>query len=140
MPVVTTDAEIKASGERSKLEPKTADAASAEYLPERDVIAVLFDNGIEVRFPRMSLRGLESATPAQLAHVKIDVGNWLLWPDLDVDHYIPQLLDGFTNSCRVLSEIGRAGGSKTSAAKAAAGRANGKKGGRPRTRPLPSLV
>jgi hypothetical protein len=134
MPVVTTDAEIKASGERSKLEPKTADAVSAEYLPDRDFIAVLFDNGIEVRFPRMSLRGLESATPAQIANVKIDVGDWLLWPDLDVDHYIPQLMDGFTSSCRVLAEIGRVGGSKTSPAKAAAGRANGKKGGRPKKR------
>jgi hypothetical protein len=134
MPVLTTDAEIRASGERSKLERKTAQAVSAEYLADRDMVAVLFDNGIEIRFPRMGLRGLEQATPAELAGVKIDVGTWLLWPALDVDQYIPQLMDGFVESCRVLSEIGRAGGSKTSPAKAAAGRANGKKGGRPRKR------
>jgi hypothetical protein len=133
--ILTTNAEIDAAIKRGKRLPKTVDAIAARYILETDQIAVSFENGIEVRFPRKSLRGLENATSAQISNITIDVGNWLLWPDLDVDHYLPQLMDGFASSCRIMAELGRRGGAKKSPVKTAAVRENGKKGGRPRTKP-----
>jgi hypothetical protein len=63
----------------------------------------------------------------------------IAWPDLDgLKHYIPHMVGGVFGRRRHMAELGRRGGSSKSPAKAAAVRANGKKGGRPRTRALPS--
>jgi hypothetical protein len=140
----TSDAEIK----RGKRFPKSVDAIAAVYLSPADQIAVSFVNGIEIRFPRLLLEGLESATDVELSDIEIDAGRLLVWTkivdganeDAVVAHDIPDLMDRFAPSGRVMTEIGRLGGSKTSPAKAAAVRANGKKGGRPRTRGLPSPI
>jgi len=148
MPNTTSDAEIDAAIKRGKRFPKSVDAIAAAYLSPADQIAVSFENGIEIRFPRLQLDGLENATDAQLSDIEIDAGRLLVWTkiadgatgDAVVAHYIPDLMDKFAPSGRVMSEIGRLGGSKTSPAKAAAVRANGKKGGRPRTRALPSPI
>jgi hypothetical protein len=134
-----TDAELDAIIEQGKRKPKTAKAVDAHYVAASDHIAVLFDNGIEVRFPRMKLEGLEHATLEQLeAPIEIEAGGGLAWPAVSdqIVHYIPNLLDGFGIPCRTWANLGRRGGSKSSPAKAAAGRANGKKGGRPRKRVL----
>jgi hypothetical protein len=139
----TSDAEIDAAIKRGKRFPKNVDAIAAAYLPPSDQIAVSFENGIEIRFPRLQLDGLENATDVQLSDIEINAGRLLVWTkiagrreDEVVAHYIPDLMDRFGPSGRVMTEIGRLGGSKTSPAKAAAVRANGKKGGRPRTRGL----
>jgi hypothetical protein len=134
-----TDAELDAIIEQGERQPKTADAIDARYLAASDQIAVRFDNGIEVRIPRLSIEGLENATREQLeAPIEIEAGRGLAWPAVSdqVVHCIPNLLDGFGIPCRTWTELGRRGGLKTSPAKAAAGRANGKKGGRPKARAL----
>jgi hypothetical protein len=138
----TSDGEIDAAIKRGKRFPKSVDAIAAAYLPVTDQIAVSFENGFETRFPRPQLDGLRNATATQLSHIEIDAGRMLVWTiDKDeIAHYIPDLMDKFAPSGRVMTEIGRLGGSKTSPAKAAAVRANGKKGGRPRTRALPSSI
>jgi hypothetical protein len=51
-----------------------------------------------------------------------------------VDHFVPGLLNHIFGTSRWMAELGRRGGSSTSATKAAAARANGKKGGRPKER------
>jgi hypothetical protein len=130
----STDAEIHAAVDASKLQPKPASAIAASYVPESDQISVVFDSEIEVRFRRARLDGLEHASAEQLAKVIVTPTNWLLWPDLDVDHYLPQLMDSFANSCREMAEMWRVGGSKTSPAKATAASVNRRKGGRPRKR------
>jgi hypothetical protein len=132
----TSDGEIDAAIKRGKRFPKSVDAIVT------DQIAVSFENGFETRFPRPQLDGLRNATATQLSHIEIDAGRMLVWTiDKDeIAHYIPDLMDKFAPSGRVMTEIGRLGGSKTSPAKAAAVRANGKKGGRPRTRALPSSI
>jgi hypothetical protein len=129
----TTDAELDTLLEQSRRNPK-ASAIEAGYLPASDRIMVLFDNGIEIRFPRASLEGLANASTEQLSHIVIEGGIGLAWPSIgdDVAHYIPNLMDGFEVSCRVAAEMGRRGGAKKSSAKTAAVRANGKKGGRPK--------
>jgi hypothetical protein len=89
---------------------------------------------MEIRFPRLQLDGLKNATAEQLSHIEINAGRLLVWTvgEDEVAHYIPDLMDKFAPSGRVMTEIGRLGGSKTSPAKAAAVRANGKKGRRRR--------
>jgi hypothetical protein len=60
------------------------------------------------------------------------LGTALRWPDLDVVLYIPALMKGVFGTKKWMSELGRAGGKATSAAKAQAARENGAKGGRPK--------
>jgi hypothetical protein len=129
----TTDAELDSMLEESRRNPKT-NAIEAKYLPESAQVMVLFDSGIEVRFPRARLEGLANATADQLSNIAIEGGVGLAWPDVgdEVAHYIPNLMDGFEVSCRAAVEMGRRGGAKKSPAKTAAVRANGKKGGRPK--------
>jgi hypothetical protein len=81
-------------------------------------------------FPPRLAQGLESATEAQLGQIEIlGAGYGLHWEALDVDLTIPGLMAGlFGTRAYMAQQAGRA----TSPAKAAAARANGAKGGRPR--------
>jgi hypothetical protein len=57
----------------------------------------------------------------------------LHFPKLDADLYLPALLEGLLGSKRwMAARLGKHGGQARSAAKAAASRENGKRGGRPR--------
>ncbi len=140
--ILTTDAQIDAAVKRGRRLPKSVAAIAAIYLPDSDQIAVSFDNGTEIRFPRMGLEGLQTASSEQLSDIEIEAGSLLVWTkiaegandDEEVAHYIPDMMDKFAPSGRAMGEIGRLGGSKTSPAKAAAVRANGRKGGRPKKR------
>jgi hypothetical protein len=54
------------------------------------------------------------------------------WESLDVDLGVPELVAGLFSTKTWMAELGRQGGKAKSAAKSAASRANGKRGGRPR--------
>jgi hypothetical protein len=54
------------------------------------------------------------------------------WEKLDVQMHVPSMVAGVFGTRQWMSELGRAGGSAKSAAKARAARENGKKGGRPK--------
>ena len=87
-------------------------------------------NGCTFAFPPHVAQGLEQATPDQLANVAIlGKGCGLHWESMDVDLSIPGLMAGIFGT---RSHIARHAGQATSPAKAAAARANGAKGGRPR--------
>jgi|ERR1700736_5264353 len=87
---------------------------------------------VKVTIPRDRVPGLQIADPRAVANVKIEGGGeYLRWPDLDVDHAVPILLADVLG-IRTARDVARSAGSATSAAKAAAVRANGAKGGRPR--------
>jgi hypothetical protein len=132
--VITTDAEIDAAIAHAKVyEQYRPKAVAAEYRPRTDTIAVRLATGVEVVIPRRLLQGLESARPADVARVKVeDFGSALRWPRLDVDHYIPGLLEGVFGTRKWMAEIGRKGGKVRSSSKTRSSRANGRKGGRPR--------
>ncbi len=105
----------------------------AEYERKPDLISLYLDDGIRVSIPRMKLQGLQEADPAKLAKIElVGRGTGLHWPLLDVDHYVPGLLHRVFGTRRWMAEIGQRGGSVTTKAKAAAARANGRKGGRPK--------
>jgi hypothetical protein len=61
-----TDAEIDAAIAAGKNGPNYALATAAAYIADTDQIAVIFDNGIEVRFPRLSMPELADKTPEQI--------------------------------------------------------------------------
>ena len=106
-------------------------AVAARY--RAGMIFVELSSGIEIRFPVRLAQGLENATPKELAEIRIEArGLALHWPKLDVDLYVPSLLQGVLGTKKWMAEIGKMGGSVTSAAKAKAAAENGKLGGRPK--------
>lgn len=126
-----SDKELKAAEARGRLarseEPR---AASARYDRRSKRIVVELVNGANFAFPARLAQGLEAAGDDELASVEL-LGNGygLHWEDLDVDLSIPGLLAGIFGT---RSHMARHAGRVTSPAKAAAARANGAKGGRPR--------
>ena len=126
-----TDADIDdglARGEIARAtEPR---AAKVRYDRKSGRIVVDLTNGCTFAFPARLAQGLEPATDDQLAGVEIlGQGYGLHWEALDADISIPGLLAGIFGT---KSHMARLGGSTRSPAKAAAARANGAKGGRPR--------
>ncbi len=104
-----------------------------EYERTPDLLTLYLDDGVRVSIPRVNLQGLQHAKPAQISKIEIlGRGTGLHWPLLDVDHYVPGLLNYVFGTSRWMAELGHRGGSVTSVAKAAAARANGRKGGRPK--------
>lgn len=126
-----TDAQIDAALERGKSarlnEPR---AFAARYDRRRGRIVVELTNGCAFAFPPRLAQGLETADEDQLAQVEVlGTGYGLHWDALDTDLSVPGLLVGlFGTKAFMARHAGRA----TSPAKAAAARANGAKGGRPR--------
>lgn len=109
-------------------------AIAARYDRRVSRIMVSLSNGLELAFPPHLAEGLANARPADLAVIEITpAGLGLHWPRLDADLYLPALLEGVFGSPRWMAGLlGRSGGMARSAAKVAAARENGRKGGRPR--------
>jgi Protein of unknown function (DUF2442) len=91
---LTTEADIEAAMERARNEPPLPQALSAEYNRELDVVVIKLDNKRRLVIPREEMQGLEDASETQLAQIEIFGGLDIAWPQLDVDHYLPYLLDG----------------------------------------------
>jgi len=134
--VITTSKQIDAALSRaSRFNAGDRRVVRVEYERKADLITLYLDDGIRLSIPRRKLQGLQAANSSQLARIEIlGSGTGLHWPLLDVDHYVPGLLNHIFGTGRWMAELGRRGGSVTSRAKAAAARSNGKKGGRPKRR------
>lgn len=130
--VEISDAELAAAKERWQEERAGCpipvavrfDTASARVIVD-------FSNGASFMFPPRALEGLQDATLEQLGDVQILGETGLHWEKLDVDYTISGLMNGIFGG-RAFMEAQRRGGQSRSEAKAAASRANGVKGGRPR--------
>jgi hypothetical protein len=121
------DAAIARGTVLAKDEPR---AASARYESSSGRVVVDLTNGATFAFPPKLVEGLAEATNEQLADVEIlGAGYGLHWDELDVDISVPGLMAGIFGT-RV--HMARRAGQTRSPAKAAAARANGAKGGRPR--------
>lgn len=126
-----TDTAIDAALERGRVahasEPR---AAAARYDRRSGRVIVDLENGCTFAFPPRLAQGLEGASDDQLAAVEIlGRGYGLHWEELDVDLSLPGLMAGIFGT---KAWMARRAGQGTSAAKAAASRTNGAKGGRPR--------
>jgi hypothetical protein len=126
-----TDDAIEAALERGRrLRATEPRAAGARIDPRTGRVTVELVNGCAFVFPARSVQGLEAATDADLAAVELlPQGRGLHWEGPDVDISLPGLMNGIFGT---RAHMARLAGSATSPAKAAAARANGAKGGRPR--------
>jgi Protein of unknown function (DUF2442) len=104
----------------------------ARYDSEVDAIELAFKGGDPMSIPRAMVPGLERAPASKLESVRLSpAGDALSWPSLDVDVYVPGLVERAFGTRLVAASTGQRGGRRRSKAKAAAAKANGAKGGRP---------
>jgi hypothetical protein len=113
---------------------KTPTAIAARFDRRAGRVVIDLSSRLTVSFKPQDAQGLEEAKPEQLVKIEISPsGLGLHFPKLDADLYLPSLLEGFLGSRRwMAAQLGKAGGQARSIAKAAAVRANGKLGGRPK--------
>lgn len=130
-----SDAQIDAAEARGRVMLETEPCAtSARFDAASGRVVLELANGCAYAFPAALVEDLQNADAAALADVLVDgAGFNLHWPRLEVDLYVPALVAGFFGTRRWMTqELARIAGSARSPAKAAASRANGAKGGRPR--------
>ena len=131
--VITTDAEIEAALERAKLHEDEPLATTVEHSQELNLLLVGLSNHRRLVLPIEDVQGLEKATHEQIQNYELlGRGTGIRFPDLDVDLYVPALMEGVYGNRRWMAELGRKGGEVKSVAKRLASQANGAKGGRPR--------
>jgi hypothetical protein len=107
----------------------------ARYDSGADLVELNFRGGGSMSIPRAIVPGLERASASKLGPVVVSpAGDALSWPSLDVDVYVPGLVERAFGTRLFAASTGRRGGRRRSKAKAAAAKANGAKGGRPRKR------
>jgi hypothetical protein len=105
-------------------------AVSARYDRAAGRIVVEMTSGCAFAFPPRLAEGLADAGEVDLAAVEVSPSGFgLRWEALDVDLSVPGLVAGLWGARR---HMARLAGAARSPAKAAAARANGAKGGRPR--------
>lgn len=126
-----TDEELEAAERRGQQELATVPLAkSVRYDAKSKRIVIELKNGSTFLVPSELVQGLTDATDAQLGDIEVwGEGYALRWEQLDVDFTVPGLLAGIFGTRKYMASLA---GRTTSPAKAAAARANGAKGGRPR--------
>ncbi len=130
-----TDEDIDAATQRGDaLRAEHLQAMSARYDSARGLVEIALTNGALFSFPPRLAQALQGATSVQLKDVEVvGAGTGLHFPAIDADLYIPALIEGvFGSKTWMASRMGQQGGLARTDRKAAAARANGKLGGRPR--------
>jgi hypothetical protein len=112
-----------------------ARASTVAYSPKERALRIELTNGAAITLPVELIPNLRRASRQDIRAVEIlGQGGGLHWESLDLDLSVPGLLSSVFAGPEWLAELGRVGGRKTSVAKAAAARKNGRKGGRPPSR------
>lgn len=109
-------------------------AVAARYDAATGRVIVDLANDCTFIFPASHIQDFEGADGGDMDEINVEgVGFNLHWPKLDVDLYVPALVSGiFGTKAWMAKALARHAGSAKSPVKAAASRANGAKGGRPR--------
>jgi hypothetical protein len=122
----------RAGRQAAKTEPR---AARASYRARDNALLIELTNGAAITIPVKLIAGLKRAAPSDIRAVEVLArGGGLHWESLDLDLSVPALVSSVFAGPEWMAELGRIGGTRSSTAKAAAARRNGRKGGRPRTR------
>ena len=109
-------------------------ATSAHYDTKTKRLRIELTSGVAVSIPVSRIEGPADVPGSTVRTVRVDGGGYgLHWPSLDLDLAVPDLIAGCFGSRAWMRALARQGGKVTSAAKRAAARENGRKGGRPRS-------
>lgn len=130
-----TDAQLAAAEARGQAALETEPRAiAARYNRKTGRVTVDLVNGCTYVFPTHLVQDLSGANPHSLADIQVEgMGFNLHWPELDADLYVPALVAGVFGTRDWMSKaMARQAGRARTPAKAAAARANGVKGGRPK--------
>ena len=108
-------------------------AVEAKYLPVSRHLRIRLTNGASLSLPVSVIPELQTASRQQVSDIEIlPGGDGLHWEALDFTISVPGLVASLFSPTTWMSELGRLGGTRSTAAKAAAARRNGTRGGRPR--------
>jgi hypothetical protein len=134
MRILTTQAEMgTAVAAARRREKGTTKIRHARYDARRDVIVAELSTGSILAVPRRIIPGFAGARAAGLADLAITPGNEGLWSVNADDGVLLEQLVVLAAGERTVGTIGaRINASRKTPARAAASRANGAKGGRPR--------
>jgi hypothetical protein len=122
----------RAGHRAANTEPRTA---RVRYLGPEGALRIELTNGAAITLPVKLIPSLKRARAKDLRAVEIlGRGSGLYWESLDLDLSVSALVSSVFPGTAWLAELGRVGGRRTSAAKTAAARRNGRRGGRPRLR------
>jgi hypothetical protein len=125
----STDQEIDEARRRGREERLATCARSVKYLAARDSFLLKMFTGASVELPRHLIPYVDKASQRMAAEVTLSpAGSGLCWERLDMHHSVSGLIREIFGLAR---DFRRAGATKSNA-RAAASRANGRLGGRPR--------
>lgn len=132
--MAVSEHDLEKAAERADAARQAGHAIKARYDRRAERVVVGLSNGVQIAFPASLAEGLAQASADDLSEIEISpTGLGLHWPRLDADLYVPALMLGlFGSKTWMAVALGAAGGKASTAAKAAAARENGRKGGRPR--------
>ena len=127
-------AQIPVARDRDARDRKAGRRATAvSYDRRTGRVMMELTSGFVFGFPARAIPALANALPEQLAAVTVSPGGGgLQWEELDADLSVAGLLLSAVTRADKLSELARLAGQARTPVKAAAARANGVKGGRPR--------
>jgi hypothetical protein len=126
-------ARARARGQARSQDP--SGVVDAQYDAVRDTVNLTFWSGGSMTIPRRIIPGLDRAPASSLGSISVSpAGDALSWRSLDVDVYVPGLIERAFGTHLFAAATGRRGGRRRSKAKTAAAKLNGAKGGRPRKR------
>ena len=132
--ILTTDATMnKAVTAARRRDQKATKIRQARYDGKRDVVIAELSTGSTLTVPRRAIPGFERIQIAVLGDLEITSGREGLWSDNADDGVLLEQLVVLAAGEAMVGSIGaRINATKRSPARAAASRANGAKGGRPR--------
>jgi hypothetical protein len=106
---------------------------SVEHIQSLKLLIVGLSNGRRLVLPIEDLQGLGGATHKQIQNYELlGHGTGISFPEIDVDLYVPALIEGVYGNRRWMAELGKKGGRARTEAKRRAAQTNGAKGGRPK--------
>ena len=89
----------RANARAVKRQKTSAQVISAAFDRQQGKIVVELSSGLTIAFKPTDAKGLERATPDDLAKIEISPSGFgLHFPKIDADLYIPALLEGFFGS------------------------------------------
>lgn len=112
--IAVSDAEIDAALSRARSYAKyDRRVIKASYMKGTDRLHLVFDNGVTYTIPRRLLQGLADAKQPELKRIQIlSGGTGLLWPLIEVAHYVPALLQGVYGSEKWMTNLYKKGALK----------------------------